>query len=138
MLVLKICPFQLCVLSKALVQTVAKINYICISRAFPKSEKYVSKSLILLFVRIGLFFTDHEIIRTNIEKAKEMLDEGGDWDRRNRLKVDILMLFFAAVVMTFCSNLMVICTRVGRKIQVDILLLFCVLLLLSCFYIASD
>jgi len=43
--------------------------------------------LVFLNIRIGLFFTDHEIIRTNIEKAKEMLEEGGDWDRRNRLKV---------------------------------------------------
>ena len=41
------------------------------------------------YLRIGLFFTDHEIIRSNIEKAKEMLEEGGDWDRRNRLKVNI-------------------------------------------------
>jgi hypothetical protein len=37
--------------------------------------------------RIGLFFTDHEIIKGNIDKAKHMLEEGGDWDRRNRLKV---------------------------------------------------
>ena len=43
---------------------------------------------ILFYSRIGLFFTDHEIIKANIEKAKEMLDEGGDWDRRNRLKVN--------------------------------------------------
>jgi hypothetical protein len=41
----------------------------------------------LFLCRIGLFFTDHEIIKGNIEKAKQMLEEGGDWDRRNRLKV---------------------------------------------------
>lgn len=43
--------------------------------------------LVFLNIRIGLFFTDHEIIKGNIEKAKQMLEEGGDWDRRNRLKV---------------------------------------------------
>jgi len=43
--------------------------------------------LVFLNIRIGLFFMDHEIIKANIEKAKEMLEEGGDWDRRNRLKV---------------------------------------------------
>jgi len=43
--------------------------------------------LVFLNIRIGLFFMDHDIIKANIEKAKEMLEEGGDWDRRNRLKV---------------------------------------------------
>jgi len=43
--------------------------------------------LVFLNIRIGLFFTDHEIIKGNIDKAKHMLEEGGDWDRRNRLKV---------------------------------------------------
>jgi len=43
--------------------------------------------LVFLQIRIGLFFIDHEVIKANIDKAKEMLEEGGDWDRRNRLKV---------------------------------------------------
>merc|ERR1719445_2613985 len=43
--------------------------------------------LVFLQIRIGMFFMDHDIIKANIEKAKEMLEEGGDWDRRNRLKV---------------------------------------------------
>jgi len=30
---------------------------------------------------------DHDVITRNIEKAKTLIDEGGDWDRRNRLKV---------------------------------------------------
>ena len=46
--------------------------------------------LVFLQIRIGMFFMDHDIIKANIEKAKEMLEEGGDWDRRNRLKVCIL------------------------------------------------
>jgi len=43
--------------------------------------------LVFLNIRIGLFFTDHDIIKANIAKAHQMLEEGGDWDRRNRLKV---------------------------------------------------
>ncbi|XP_072027586.1 26S proteasome non-ATPase regulatory subunit 6-like [Amphiura filiformis] len=38
-------------------------------------------------IRVGLFFLDNDIITRNIDKAKSMIDEGGDWDRRNRLKV---------------------------------------------------
>merc|ERR1711934_880872 len=43
--------------------------------------------LVFLNIRVGLFFSDHSITTTNIAKAKKMIDEGGDWDRRNRLKV---------------------------------------------------
>ncbi|XP_076175550.1 regulatory particle non-ATPase 7 [Ptiloglossa arizonensis] len=38
-------------------------------------------------IRIGLFYLDHDLITKNIEKAKSLIEEGGDWDRRNRLKV---------------------------------------------------
>lgn len=54
-------------------------------------EKTVSLGhrLDLLFhiIRIGLFYMDHDLITRNIEKAKSLIEEGGDWDRRNRLKV---------------------------------------------------
>lgn len=43
--------------------------------------------LLFLNIRNGLFFMDHKLITSNIERAKQMLEEGGDWDRRNRLKV---------------------------------------------------
>jgi len=36
---------------------------------------------------VGLFFNDLELIKKQIEKATDMLNEGGDWERRNRLKV---------------------------------------------------
>ena len=38
-------------------------------------------------IRIGLFYIDHDIVTRNIDKAKSLIEEGGDWDRRNRLKV---------------------------------------------------
>ncbi|TRY80977.1 hypothetical protein TCAL_02961 [Tigriopus californicus] len=38
-------------------------------------------------IRLGLFHSDTELSRAQIERAHQMLKEGGDWDRRNRLKV---------------------------------------------------
>jgi 26S proteasome regulatory subunit N7 len=38
-------------------------------------------------IRLGLFFNDTELVKKMIEKANELLLTGGDWERRNRLKV---------------------------------------------------
>ena len=38
-------------------------------------------------VRIGFFGQDFDLISRNLDKAKALIEEGGDWDRRNRLKV---------------------------------------------------
>ncbi|KAG0378118.1 26S proteasome non-ATPase regulatory subunit 6 [Mortierella sp. AD032] len=38
-------------------------------------------------IRTGFFYRDNDIVSRNIEKARSMIEEGGDWDRRNRLKV---------------------------------------------------
>lgn len=38
-------------------------------------------------IKIGFFFDDKDLIRRNIEKSYSLLEEGGDWDRKNRLKV---------------------------------------------------
>jgi 26S proteasome regulatory subunit N7 len=43
--------------------------------------------IVLTIVRIGFFFNDTDIVTTNMAKAEKLIDEGGDWDRRNRLKV---------------------------------------------------
>ncbi|XP_044758701.1 26S proteasome non-ATPase regulatory subunit 6 [Coccinella septempunctata] len=43
--------------------------------------------IIFHLIRLGLFFMDHELITRNIDQAKTLIEEGGDWDRRNRLKV---------------------------------------------------
>jgi 26S proteasome regulatory subunit N7 len=45
--------------------------------------------LIFHNIRVGLFYMDHALIKANLDKATSMMDEGGDWDRRNRLKVEI-------------------------------------------------
>lgn len=43
--------------------------------------------IVLTLVRIGFFFSDNQLISTNLTKADEFVEKGGDWDRRNRLKV---------------------------------------------------
>jgi len=43
--------------------------------------------LLLSKIRVGLFHEDTKLIVASIEKAKKLLEEGGDWERRNRLKV---------------------------------------------------
>ncbi|KAF8633469.1 hypothetical protein AX15_001429 [Amanita polypyramis BW_CC] len=43
--------------------------------------------IVLTLVRIGFYFGDHEVITSNLKKAEDLVEEGGDWDRRNRLKV---------------------------------------------------
>uniref|UniRef100_A0A914HD90 26S proteasome non-ATPase regulatory subunit 6 n=1 Tax=Globodera rostochiensis TaxID=31243 RepID=A0A914HD90_GLORO len=42
--------------------------------------------LVFNMIRIGFFFMDHQIITDNIAKAKELMEKGGDWDRKNRLR----------------------------------------------------
>eukprot|EP00898_Chlorokybus_atmophyticus_P003190 jgi/Chlat1/3872/Chrsp26S04015 len=43
--------------------------------------------LVFTVLRVGLFWMDFPLIRRNIEKAKSLFEEGGDWERKNRLKV---------------------------------------------------
>merc|ERR1712193_199837 len=38
-------------------------------------------------IRVGLFWMDHSLVKANLDKATTLMEEGGDWDRRNRLKV---------------------------------------------------
>jgi 26S proteasome regulatory subunit N7 len=53
-----------------------------------KPQSINQKILVALhIIRIGLFFSDLELVEKNIKKATALIDEGGDWDRRNRLKV---------------------------------------------------
>jgi len=38
-------------------------------------------------IRMGFFFDDLDMVRRNVEVAKFDLESGGDWERKNRLKV---------------------------------------------------
>jgi len=77
----------------------AKAEYLCQigdkANALTEFRKTYEKTVALGYrldivfhlIRIGLFYSDHDLITTNLEKAQSLIDEGGDWDRRNRLKV---------------------------------------------------
>lgn len=43
--------------------------------------------IILSMIRLGLTLMDFKLINKNIIRAKELIEKGGDWERRNRLKV---------------------------------------------------
>ncbi|CAM6092444.1 unnamed protein product [Calypogeia fissa] len=49
----------------------------------------VGQKMDLVFhtLRLGFFDLDFDLISKNIDKAKSLFDEGGDWERKNRLKV---------------------------------------------------
>ncbi|KAL1866245.1 hypothetical protein VTK73DRAFT_4834 [Phialemonium thermophilum] len=40
----------------------------------------------LAIIRMGLFYGDKILVKKHIERSKTMVESGGDWDRRNRLK----------------------------------------------------
>ncbi|WEW58206.1 proteasome regulatory particle subunit [Emydomyces testavorans] len=42
--------------------------------------------IVLAMIRIGLFFGDRLFVKKQIERASSLVEGGGDWDRRNRLK----------------------------------------------------
>jgi len=42
--------------------------------------------VVLAIIRMGLFFGDKPLVKKHVERAKTLVETGGDWDRRNRLK----------------------------------------------------
>lgn len=42
--------------------------------------------LVLAIIRMGLFYGDKVLVKKHVDRAKTLVDSGGDWDRRNRLK----------------------------------------------------
>ena len=42
--------------------------------------------IVLAIVRIGLFFDDKLLVKKNVDRTAVLVESGGDWDRRNRLK----------------------------------------------------
>ncbi|KAJ7093122.1 26S proteasome subunit RPN7-domain-containing protein [Mycena epipterygia] len=56
--------------------------------AFEKTPGLGSRiDIALTLVRIAFFWGDREDITKYLSKAEVLIEEGGDWDRRNRLKV---------------------------------------------------
>lgn len=55
---------------------------------YEKSASLGTKlDLVFAKIRLGLFCNDLELVKKQIEAATDLLNTGGDWERRNRLKV---------------------------------------------------
>eukprot|EP00915_Cephaloidophora_sp_WS-2016_P001878 GHVH01002563.1.p1 GENE.GHVH01002563.1~~GHVH01002563.1.p1 ORF type:complete len:410 (+),score=84.79 GHVH01002563.1:146-1375(+) len=56
--------------------------------AFDKSVGVSSKLHVsLTIIRIGIAMKDSDLVLKEIKKAKDLLEKGGDWERRNKLKI---------------------------------------------------
>lgn len=42
--------------------------------------------IVFAIIRIGLFFGDKMLVKKTVSRADSLVESGGDWDRRNRLK----------------------------------------------------
>ncbi|KAF3494869.1 hypothetical protein DY000_02054258 [Brassica cretica] len=43
--------------------------------------------LVFYTLQLAFFYMDFDLVSKSIDKAKKLFDEGGDWERKNRLKV---------------------------------------------------
>jgi 26S proteasome regulatory subunit N7 len=72
-----------------------KANALTQDKAIKAYEEAISKTaglssridLRLSLIRVLFFHSDLKAVSPAIATAKTLIDEGGDWDRRNRLKV---------------------------------------------------
>jgi len=65
-----------------------EVAYAAIEVTFTKTVAMGPRlDLLLSKLRIGLFFDDLKTVKAEVERAKGLLEQGGDWERRNRLKV---------------------------------------------------
>ncbi|KIX92665.1 uncharacterized protein Z520_11694 [Fonsecaea multimorphosa CBS 102226] len=56
-------------------------------KVFDKTGPLGTKiDIVLAIIRIGIFFNDKAFTKKQIERANILVESGGDWDRRNRLK----------------------------------------------------
>lgn len=77
----------------------AVADYYCLigdkEKALEEYEKTLKKTvalgqkldIIFTLVRLGFFYHDSELVRSSIKRAHHLMEEGSDWDRRNRLKI---------------------------------------------------
>ena len=64
------------------------VAYAAIEETYKKTVAMgLRLDLVLSKLRVGLFFDDLTVVKNEIDRAKALLEQGGDWERRNRLKV---------------------------------------------------
>ncbi|KAF7505010.1 hypothetical protein GJ744_001531 [Endocarpon pusillum] len=56
-------------------------------KVFEKAGPLGTKiDIVLAIIRVGLFFGDKLFVKKQVDRANMLVESGGDWDRRNRLK----------------------------------------------------
>lgn len=68
--------------------------------------------------RLHLFFMNLEEAKTSIDQAKELNDKGGDWDRRNRLKVYEGVYFLATRDIKSAASLLLDCVSTFTCLEI--------------------
>ena len=56
----------------------------CEAKTSPLGQKF---DLVFDLMRVGLLWKDFELVKGELDKARRYVDEGGDWERKNRLRV---------------------------------------------------
>lgn len=67
---------------------------VCQDRAISAYEDVFEKTgvvgskidIVLAIIRMALFYGDKPLVQKHVDRAKALVESGGDWDRRNRLK----------------------------------------------------
>lgn len=60
-------------------------------------------------IRMAMFYGDSDIVKNEMVLAKKLCEEGGDWDRRNRLKVYESLYLISARQLKEAANLLKDC-----------------------------
>ena len=58
-----------------------------VCRVDTSGSRQCSPSALVVVCRSDIAFGDWHAVKQQIDKAKKLCDEGGDWERKNRLKV---------------------------------------------------
>eukprot|EP00824_Muranothrix_gubernata_P015395 TRINITY_DN32010_c0_g1_i1.p1 TRINITY_DN32010_c0_g1~~TRINITY_DN32010_c0_g1_i1.p1 ORF type:complete len:528 (+),score=84.67 TRINITY_DN32010_c0_g1_i1:166-1584(+) len=66
-----------------------KENALAVSRTLFEKQATIGQKLDLTFalLRLGFYTRDLDLLTQYVDKARALVEEGGDWERRNRLKV---------------------------------------------------
>lgn len=70
----------------------------------------IKMDIVFAIIRVGFLYQDVDLINRNLEKASSYLEQGGDWDRRNRLRTYQAMNHFmhrnfSEATRLFCETL---------------------------------
>jgi 26S proteasome regulatory subunit N7 len=60
--------------------------------------------IVLAIIRVAFFFGDRVLAKKSIDRASALVESGGDWDRRNRLKAYTGLHHLTVMPLRSCST----------------------------------